>query len=148
MIKTKLTKESAEKIIELGRKLHAESHFNDQPYDVNRCWSLLEATIKLPEKYFIAFDEDFRGFIIMQIQQHYFSGCKWASDFCLYILPEHRNGLLAPKLIKEAESWAERNGATEMTIFHNTGINTEKATSFFNKFGYKTKGYIFTKEFK
>jgi GNAT superfamily N-acetyltransferase len=148
MIKTVLDKEAAQKVVDMGRVFHAESHFRDQPYDGDRIWALLEATIKFPEKYFIAFDENLHGFIIMNIQQHYFSGHKWASDFCLYVLPEHRNGLLAPKLIKAAEVWSKENGAREMTIFHNTGINTGKATSFFNKFGYETKGYIFTKELK
>ena len=148
MIKTKLTKEDALEIMKMGKELHAESHFMDQPFDEHRCWAVLEATVKFPDKYFIAFDDEFKGFIIMNIQQHYFSGYKWASDFCLFVRKDHRNGLLAPKLIKAAEHWAKENSAREMTIFHNTGINTEKATSFFNKFGYETKGYIFTKELK
>lgn len=148
MILTKLDRESAYKILELGKMLHTESHFSDQPYDVERCKSILEATLKSPDKAFIAFDEDFRGFIIMGMNHHYFSGFKYTADLALYIVPEYRNGLLAPRLIKAAEEWSKEHGAIEMTIFHHTGINTESAQPFFNRLGYKTKGYIFTKEFE
>ena len=146
MIKTQLTREDALQILEVGRALHAESKYKDQPYDAERCWAVLDATVRFPERYFIAYDEEFRGFILMHMAPHFFNGYKEASDLSLFVAPEHRNGLLAPKLIKAAEQWAQEYGAHEMTIYHNTGINTEKAEGFFNKSGYKTAGYIFTKE--
>lgn len=146
MIKTQLNREDALRILELGKQLHDESHFRSEPYDSERCWNLLDATVRFPDKRFIAYDAEFRGFILMGINEHYFSGVKRSEDFALWIAPEHRGGLLAPRLIKQAEQWSKDNGAVSMTIYHNTGINTEKAPALFNKLGYDTAGYIFTKE--
>ncbi len=146
MIKTQLNREDALRILEMGKTFHQESQFKDEPFDAEKCWMLLDSTTRYPDKRFIAYDDEFHGFIIMGINEHFFSPVKKAEDFCLYIDPEHRGGSLAPRLIKAAEDWSKANGAVDITIYHNTGINTEKAKGFFNKSGYDTAGYIFTKE--
>jgi GNAT superfamily N-acetyltransferase len=147
MIKTQLSRNDALEILELGRQLHQESQFKDSPYDDRRCWGVLEATLRFPEKFFIAYDDGYNGFILMQIQEHYWSGHKWAVDFGLYVVPEKRGTPLAYRLVQAAERWAKANDAKEMTIYHNTGIDTDKAVQFFNKVGYRTAGHILTKEF-
>lgn len=146
MIKTQLDRDGALKILELGEKLKNESQFRNEPYDSERVWQLLDATVRFPNQRFIAYDDEFRGFIIMGINEHYFSGIKRAEDFALWIAPEHRGGTLVLRLLRAAEEWAEKNGATSMTIYHNTGIQTDKSPRLFNKLGYDTAGYIFTKE--
>lgn len=148
MIKTQLTREDALRILEMGKIFHQESQFKDEPFNAEKCWTLLDSTLRYPDQRFIAYDDQFRGFIIMGINEHFFSPVKKAEDFCLYIDPEHRGGSLAPRLIQAAEEWATSKGAIDMTIYHNTGINMEKAQGFFNRSGYETKGYIFTKELK
>lgn len=130
----------------LGRSLHTESRFAHQPYDEERCWTALNNTLQFPDKYFIAFDQDYHGFVLMAMTQEFFSGTKWAGDRCLYVAPEHRGGSLVVRLLDAAYEWAKRNGAEEMVILHNTGINTEKAPKLFNKLGFDMKGYIFVKE--
>lgn len=147
MILHKLTKDTALKILELGQQLHAESKYHDSEYNKERCWAILEATQTNPNL-FIAFDAEFKGFIIIQLSTHYFSGELWAADLAFYIKPEYRNGTLSKRLLDSAEKWAKEKGATELTIYHNTGINTDKAQGFFNRVGYNTAGYIFTKDLK
>lgn len=146
MIKTKLTLEDALEIMKLGERLHQESRFNKQPFDKQRCWAILESTIKMSDRSFIAFDSEYRGFILMAITEEFFSGQKWSADRSLYITPEHRGGSLVVRLIDAAYNWSKENGAAEMTIFHNTGIDTDKAPKLFNKLGFDMKGYIFVKE--
>jgi GNAT superfamily N-acetyltransferase len=146
MIKTQLQREDALQIIELGRRLHKESRFKEQPFNYDRCWNVLERTVLQPERDFIAFDSEYRGFILMTMTEEFFSGTKWAGDRSLYIAPEHRGGSLVVRLIDAAQDWAKQNGAEEMTIFHNTGINTEQAPKLFGKLGFDMKGYIFVKE--
>ena len=123
-----------------------EGRFRDHTYDPEGVWRILEATVRFPNRFFVAYDEDFKGLALMGISQHYFSTYKWATDFAFFVTPEHRGGTLAVRLLREAEKWAKENGAQEITILHNTGINTDKAGRFFNGFGYETKGHIFTKE--
>jgi len=146
MIKTVLTREDAQEIMKLGRRLHQESRFKDQEFDALRCWLVLEQTLQQPDKYFIAFDSEYRGFILMAMTEEFFSGSKWAGDRCLYIAPEHRGGSLVVRLLNAAQDWAKANGAKEMVIIHNTGIDMEKAPKLFNKLGFDMKGYICAKE--
>lgn len=146
MIKTLLNREDALQILELGKRLHNESHFQSEPYDSERCWNLLDSTVRFPSKRFIAYDDQFRGFILLGINEHYFSGVKRAEDFALWIAPEHRGGSLVLRLLQLGEQWAKDNGAVSLTIYHNTGIQTDKSPKLFNKLGYDTAGYIFTKD--
>ena len=136
---------SAKQIIELGRMLHNESKFKDTPFNEEKCWNVLNATQTNPN-YFISFDEKFRGFIIMQATTHYFNGNVWTADLAFYVKPEFRGTPVGIELLKEAEKWSKSIDAKEMTIFHNTGIKTEQSERFFNRNGFKTAGYIFTKD--
>jgi GNAT superfamily N-acetyltransferase len=145
-ILTNLTRSDAHRIMDLGKQLHEESKFHTQSFNVEKCWAILEATVLNPSQYFIAYDEEFKGFIIMKMTEHYFSGNKWSADLALYVKPEYRGSHLSSELIKAAREWSKANGAEEMTIYHNTGIKTEKAERFFNQQGLKTAGYIFTEE--
>lgn len=150
MLHTELTHEDALKIVEIGKQLHAESHFNSEPYDVNRVWRLLQHTTTMPRKVFICYDKidnDIRGFVIGYIQDHFFSGVSMAQDFCVYIKPEYRGvGKLFHDMINSFEQWAKDCGASSVTIYHNTGINTENAPRLFSRLGYANRGYIFAKE--
>jgi ribosomal protein S18 acetylase RimI-like enzyme len=148
MIKTELTTDDALQILELGKQLHQESHFRDEPFDGQRCWNLLGSTISNPTERFIAFDSEYRGFILLGMSEHFFSGKKIASDYCFYVKPEHRGSTVAWRLLLEARKWAAENKAISLTIFHNTGIDIDKAQRLFTKLGFDMKGYIFTQEFE
>lgn len=145
-ILTQLTREDGLKIMEMGKKLHQESQFRDEPFDQEKVWNLFGSTISNPTRRFIAYDSEFRGFILMGINEQYFTNVKHAADFCLFIVPEHRGGSLVIRLIDEATKWAQENGAKDITIRHNTGIKTDSAPRLFNKLGFDLDGYIFKKE--
>jgi len=146
MIKTIVDQEAAEEIVKLGHTFMKEGRFKDHEYNPDAVRQVLMATVRMPQKYFCAYDDKFRGLALMGISTHYFSTYKWATDFAFFVVPEHRGSPLAIRLLREAEKWAKENGASEITILHNTGINTDKASRFFKGFGYETKGHIFTKE--
>lgn len=145
MILNNLDVESGTEIIKLGYDLHQESKYRATPYNEDRCWAVLNAT-QNNDKFFIAYDDKFRGFLILQATAHYFSGELWTADLAFYVAPEFRGTSLGVKLLKAGEEWSKKIGATEMTIFHNTGIRIDKSESFFNRIGYTTAGYIFTKD--
>lgn len=146
MIITKLTYEQAQTVVEMGERFMREGRFKDHEYNPKGVWSVLEGTLKYPSKFFVGLDSEYRGLILMGMSQHYFSTYKWATDFAFFVTPEHRGSPLAVRLLRSAEQWAKENGASEITILHNTGIKTDTADRFFNGIGYETKGHIFTKE--
>lgn len=146
MIKTTLTREDALQILELGKMIHQESRFRDEPYSEDKCWRALNGTLEFPDSVFIAYDDQFNGFILIRMGTEFFNEIKRASDMALYVKPEHRGSSLFVKLIFAAEKWAKENGAVDLTINHNTGIDVDKAAGSFIKLGFTEHGRIFSKE--
>lgn len=145
---TEITDEDIEKLLDIGEKLVAESRFEVHGYNREKVRLVFLATRKLPQKFFIAYDENCRGMCLLGMNTHYFNDYKWATDFAFFVVPEARGSSLALRLLREGEKWAKANGAHELTILHNTGIQTDKSTRFFHGVGYETKGHIYTKGFK
>lgn len=149
MILTELTPEYADQIIGLGKNLHKESRFQDESFDEERCRKILINTLAFPNRVFCAFnitDNQVTSFALIGIQEHFFSGVLLASDYGVYVSPEYRGSGQFIKLLKASEKWAKDCGAKSITIYHNTGIEMEKAPLLFNRLGYETNGYIFSKE--
>lgn len=145
MIRTELTREDALKILDLGYALHQESQFRDQPFEAERCWALLEATLQHPDKVFIAYDDEFQGMIILQMSTNFFSGQKWAGDQVFYVAPTARGTGLSDGLLAVGSEWARCHGALELTIIHNAGIGLETADQYYEKRGFKLTGKVYSK---
>jgi GNAT superfamily N-acetyltransferase len=145
MIRTKLTTEDALAMVELGKMLHKESHYRDTPYNVERVWAVLEATVAHPDKYFIAFDDNYRGLLLLQMSQEFFSGEKWAGDLAFFVHPAARKFGLGDDLLEAGCMWARDNGAQEITIAHNTGIDLDTADQYYTERNFKLTGKIFSK---
>lgn len=147
MIKTVLDRESGLKILELGKRFHEESRFKDgEEFNPERVWNVLQKISTYPSHYFIAYDDQYRGLIAMIRTENYWSGETLAQDLAFYVEPESRGSTLAVRLEKAAREWASQIGATEMVIYHNTGIKTNKAPALFEKLGYTQRGFIFSRE--
>src|ERR1700744_3393327 len=145
MIKTQLTREDALQILELGRLLHQESQYSKQPFNAERIWSVLEATLQRPDSFFIAYDDKYRGLLLLQMSAEFFSGEKWAGDLSFYVAPDARKLGLGDELLVVGEKWAKENGAKELTILHNAGIGLDKADHYYEKRGFKLSGKIYSK---
>lgn len=146
MIKTVLTREDALALLEVGRKFHSESQFKDEPYNAEGCWALLDATLRHPDSFFIAYDDEYRGLLILQAGVKFFSGTRWVADQVFYVAPEFRGSSLALRLLKEGEKWTRSIGAPELVIMHNAGIGMAEADRFYKRLGFDLTGKIFTKQ--
>jgi len=144
MIKTRLTREDALKILELGKALHQESQFRESKFDAERCWALLDSTLLYPDRVFIGYDEEFRGMIILQMSTNFFSGEKWAGDQVFFVAPEARKQGLADELLAAGKKWAKDNGAEELTIIHNAGIGLDWSDQYYSKRGFKLSGKVYS----
>ena len=145
MIKTKLDTEDYVKLIELGYQFHQESQFRDTDYDNEKVFTILRATQLYPDKFFVAFDTNFNGVILLQMSTQFFSKVKWAGDQAFYVKPELRGSSLAHELLEVGAEWAKKNGATELVILHNAGIGLESAKHYYRKEGFELSGMIFNK---
>jgi len=149
-IHTKLTREDALAMLEIAEQMHKESpNFQNKPFDRERIWKLFDATVKYPSRFCMIYAKDGDkpiGGILGKITEQYFSGDLVASDFGMFILPEHRGGSCFVRLFKEFEKWSIDNGATSIMVGHTTGVNTENAQGMFLRLGYSLMGYVFNKE--
>lgn len=150
MIYTKLTREDALELLELGKYLHGESRYKDTKYNVQTIWNLLNMISQYPERYQISYyknkENKIIGFFIGQVTLEYFTGNIIASDLGMYVLPEYRGSRIFLRLLQSFEDWAKSTGAKKIILYHSTGINPEKSKNLFPKLGYENYGYIFDKE--
>ena len=147
MIKTQVMQEDAQALLELGYRFHQESQYRDTPFNADGILSLISLPSVAPTKAFIAFDEEYKGVIILQMSTQFFSGLKWAGDQVFYVDPNLRGtSSLAHDLLEVGYGWAKENGASDLIIFHNAGIGLETAKKFYDREGFELSGLIFNKK--
>ena len=131
--------------MQMGRAIHKESRFRAYNYSEAKILKLLENP-----HIFCAFsftNETAVGFFLGFIQQIWFSEDKYGFDLALYILPEHRGGTYAVRLIKEFEKFCAEHGCVEVCLSSSAEISTNSALRLYNKLGYKEIGFITRKGF-
>ena len=91
---------------------------------------------------FLAFKDDkCIGFVSAVIDSFFFSEYERATDLGFYILPEHRGGRTAFKLLKAIEDWSKEMGVKELFMGHSVGGNIEGMKKFYIHNGYKIGGF-------
>jgi len=146
---TKLTREDAYELLELGKALHSESRYNDTPYNEQSIWSLLDLTLTQPERFHITYcrhEGKIVAFFLGTMNTEYFTGRKIAVDMGMYVMPALRGGTHFYRMLKSFEDWAKTNNANKIVLYHSTGIDPEKSKTLFPRLGYEHYGYIFDKE--
>ena len=150
-IHTKLTREDAFELLELGKLLHKESRYSNTEFNAESIWKLLDLTVVQPERFHITYckkEGQIIAFFLGTINVEYFTGKKTAVDMGMYVMPNERGGTQFYKMLKSFESWAKTNGANKIVLYHSTGIDPEKSKTLFPRLGYEHYGYIFDKEIK
>jgi len=95
----------------------------------------------------LAFVEDqIAGFVCGVVHESVFNTTKRVSDIGLYVAPEYRSSEIAAVLIEHLETWAMRQGASQIWLGQTTGDNPRVVERFYNRLGYKTKGFNCLKE--
>jgi GNAT superfamily N-acetyltransferase len=83
--------------------------------------------------------------IILQMSVVFFSGAKWAGDQVFFVAPEARKQGLSDELLAAGIKWAKDNGALDLTIIHNAGIDLDGADQYYSKRGFKLSGKVYSK---
>jgi GNAT superfamily N-acetyltransferase len=132
-------------LIEMLLALHVESpHYNKVRPDVDYVHTTLTSLIEQP--CFIGhIDVDLRGFMFGIATRTWYDSELNASELLLYILPEYRGSLLAPRLIKQFEIAAMRLGCIHVRAGTSTHVNTEKTLRLYERLGYTREANTVTK---
>jgi GNAT superfamily N-acetyltransferase len=141
----KAKQEHFEQLFALIEQMVSESTFSFAPPSRKK----IQALMDYPKgAAFLAFKEDkCIGFVGAVISQFFFSEYERANDVGFYILPEHRGGSTAFKLLKTIENWAKENGAKELFMGHSVGGKIEEMKKFYIHNGYKIGGFNSMKRF-
>lgn len=86
------------------------------------------------------------GFVCGVVHESVFNTTRRVSDIGLYVAPEFRSSEIAAVLVEHLETWAQRQGASQVWLGQTTGDNPRVVERFYNQLGYKTKGFNCLKE--
>ena len=80
------------------------------------------------------------GLMAGSLVQPAFSRDLMACDFLLYILPQHRGGTAAIRLVNAYVRWARQGRAKMITVGITAGIDNDAAIAFYRAMGFRTSG--------
>lgn len=86
------------------------------------------------------------GFTVGIVHESLFNDRVRVSDIGVFVLPEYRASRIARDLIAHLEKWAKEQGASEIWLGQTTGDNPDLVVKYYNRLGYKTKGFNCVKE--
>lgn len=132
-------------MVDLGRSMHLESIYAPFDYDTAKVADLIAALITT--RFGIALVAEDNGQIIGgfigSIQPHWFGGDTCASDFALFVHPDHRTSITGLKLIKRYIQEAQAKGAKQIMLANSTGVASDRVAQLFESLGFKRRGYVF-----
>ena len=147
--------EDADEVVAMGQAMHDEApEYAARDFDpekVRRLMLSLCGTLLVPLTGCVLIAEDGGKIIGMMggfAVEHFFGHDKIASDYVLYVKPEHRRGTAAVRLIRTFEKWAVEQGAAAIHPGVTTGVANERVRDLYARLGYEPNGYTLVKRIK
>lgn len=137
-----------DRLVELGRMMHAESVYASLPYEPEYVRRYIASAITdLTYCPLIAeADGEIVGFFCGQISQTFFGPALIASDHVLFVLQAHRGTRAALGLLAEFQAWAKKNGAVQIFMGITTGVDEWRTAQFYDRCGFQITGRVMKKE--
>ena len=143
--------EDVERMIALGRKMHAESPvFCRMEYEEERLRAYGRMALENPQDWGVFYVDDNGETIAMVsvfVTPKYFSSKnREANDMFLYARPDRRGGLAAARCMRAVEAWAKENDVSAINMAVSAGIDDDRAVRFYEGMGYRQSAVTMTKE--
>lgn len=138
------TVEDIPRVIEMGRRLQQDSTYQHITYSPERVAETCKVMISAGFFVVAVVDDKVVGGMIGDVYTPWYSTDKLGLDYTIFIEPEHRNGLLAVKMIKRFENWCIDMGAKQ--IRPGVGTGDASVTRLYKRLGYKQVGAWFLKD--
>jgi GNAT superfamily N-acetyltransferase len=133
-------------LITLGRKMHAESpRFSKFAFDAETWAATLERLIDSDDGFVMVavFENHIIGMMVGLCSQWWFSRDRTATDLALFVVPEHRGGMSAVRLLSAFRGWCAARGVDHPQVGITTGIDTERSAGAYRRLGWTECGLIF-----
>jgi GNAT superfamily N-acetyltransferase len=138
------TAEDFNTLLELGRAMHAESWYRYLPFDDVKLHGVFEKLIT--DGYLrihVAPNGSIDGGMAGYIGEFWFCTEKIASDYALFVRPNHRGSFTAVRLIQDFIEWAKERGAQEVSLAQSTGVMVEQTSRLYLGMGFAYVGGIY-----
>lgn len=144
MIRTAL-KEDVDALIKLGMVMHAESRYSRLSFDAEKTAKFFESLVDSENGCLFVAEKNSQiiGGFAGIMSEHYFSRDTIASDLALFILPEHRGGATAARLLYSFVAWGKFKKASMIHVGITTMVNHEKTAKFFETCGGRLVGSVY-----
>lgn len=86
------------------------------------------------------------GYTCGILHENIFNDRLRVSDVGVFVLPKYRGSSTSKRLIEHMEQWAREQGAQEIWLGQTTGDDIDQVIKYYNRLGYKTKGFNGVKE--
>lgn len=132
------------KLVAMGQALHDETTYKHVTYSPERVAEtcrlmMLNGFLMVAEK-----DGEVVGVMMGDVLVPWYTTERMGIDMTLYIYPEHRNGMIALRLIKRFEEWCIAMGAKQ--IRPGIGTGDLSVAKLYQALGYKSVGQWFLKD--
>jgi GNAT superfamily N-acetyltransferase len=141
------TQDDVQIMVEIGRRVHAESRFARFPYDEDKLLENLGALIGLQDKqgkHLCLLVENSEGkligCIIGALEEYFFTRSCSASSILFWVDPAYRGSAAALRLIQSFRTWGAKNGASEICIPIASGIHMARTDRFLRRIGFSQTG--------
>ncbi|WP_186187909.1 GNAT family N-acetyltransferase [Burkholderia gladioli] len=133
-------------LVELGARMAAESpRYRRLAFSGEKLAALFTRLIEWEDGFLMVAEHDGEqvGVMAACVLEHWMSTDRVASEFGLFVLPEHRGRPSALRLARAYQSWARTRGAREITFGISTGVHVEQTARFYRAIGLVDAGLIF-----
>ena len=86
------------------------------------------------------------AFMVGQLSETFLNDEVNAYEKGLLVVPEHRGGTIAVRLVRKFEAWARMSGAKNIWLGQSVGQNQTSTLHFFERLGYLCQGFITCKK--
>ena len=147
MVSIRLPKtDELDRLVEISRLMSEESpNYRDEIFDVEKATRVVKHIIDtgcgvVADEYGTIIGM-MGGFLVSAPMHEY----NFITDMGIYILPSHRGGSTALRLIKAFEDIATEKGTKKIFLGISTGIEAERTVKLYEKLGYKMFSYCMVK---
>lgn len=139
-------------VIGIARWLHENSRYRVFSFNEAKVRHLLSLSLTPNSPVYVSValhrgSDEILGYFHGFVDEHYFSDAKYAADFAVCVLPQHRRH--APQILRlmllSFEKWAKENGAGEVSIGASTEACGTGYQKFLNRLGYRDVGFLAVK---
>ena len=127
---------------------HRESRFRRYDLDLDKCRQLFDQQFVDGSIicFFALLDEELIGFGGFLVTPHFFGNDLVASDFMVYVAPNHRGSSAFYRMLKAYEKWAISLNVVEISLGISTGVRVAETSKLYERLGYKREAINFRKD--